>query len=420
MSKILYIDCVSGISGDMTIGAFLSLGVDLDYLKNELAKLHIHGYRLEAREKSMRGISGIDFDVVLCGHEEHLHGDESGLESANEQSIGHEHGHDHDHDHSTWGQIKSLINESTLNENVKSLAVRIFERVAQAEAKVHGLPVDEVHFHEVGAVDSIIDIVGTAICFDIIKPDKVVVSPMNTGSGTVRCSHGILPVPAPATCEILASCSAKIYSNGIYGELVTPTGAAIAAELANEFGELPSMQIEKTGYGTGKKDFGIPNVLRMIVGSQNESYIDEVMVLEANIDDMSGEIAGFVLEKLFQYGALDVFYTPICMKKNRPALKLSVLCPIEFVKKLEKIILAETTTIGIRKYKVQRTIMKRKTACVKLPYGEACIKLCEYEDIKKATPEYESVRLLAQKTGLPMLTIYNDILFFHHTSLSSD
>ncbi len=421
MSKVLYMDCVSGISGDMTIGAFLDLGVDPEYLKKELSKLHIHGYKLAVNRKNMGGIMGTDFDVVLQDNGEHSHDHNHGHNHDHDHSHSHNHDHDHDHrheqnqdhphhEHSTWGQIKALIEESSLKDEVKSLAVRIFQRVAEAEAKVHGVALEDVHFHEVGAVDSIVDIVGAAICFEAIKPDKVIISPLNTGSGTVRCSHGILPVPAPATSEILAKRKARIYSNGIMGELVTPTGAAIAVELANEFGSLPAMQIDKTGYGTGKKDFGIPNVLRMILGSdETPSGREEVMVLEANIDDMSGEVAGYTLDRLLAGGALDVYYTPIYMKKNRPAVKLSVLCTDEQVKTLERIILTETTTIGIRKYATQRTVMKRETLKVKLPYGEVLVKVCEYEGIKKASPEYESVKELAQQTGRSLITIYRDV-----------
>lgn len=410
MSKILYIDCVSGISGDMTIGAFLDLGVDPEYLKRELSKLHVHGYQLAVSRKTMGGISGTDFDVVLHQNElGHEHGGQN-HHPISEREQDHTHDHDHTHpEHSTWGQIKGLIEESSLKDEVKSLAIRIFLRVAQAEAKVHGVTLEDVHFHEVGAVDSIVDIVGTAICFEAIKPDRVIISPMNTGSGTVRCSHGILPVPAPATSEILANGKAEIYSNGIMGELVTPTGAAIAVEIATRFGNLPAMQIEKTGYGTGKKDFGIPNVLRMILGSDTSFNPDEIMVLEANIDDMSGEVAGYTLDRLLAEGALDAFYTPIYMKKSRPAIKLSVLCHHEQVKRMECIILAETTTIGIRKYATLRTVMKRETRTVKLPYGEAIVKICEYEGIKKASPEYESVKELAQQTGFSLISIYKDI-----------
>jgi uncharacterized protein (TIGR00299 family) protein len=433
MSKILYFDCVSGISGDMTIGAFLDLGVDQVYLKRELAKLDVSGYELTIGKKLMRGMSGTDFDVVLSEHHhEHHHHDDHDHEHKHHHHDDHNHDHDHNHDnenhqhedhvhdhkrdhehdhheHSTWGQIKSLIEKSTLTDAVKSLSIRIFQRVAEAEAKVHGVSIENVHFHEVGAVDSIVDIIGAAICYDYIKPDKVIFSPLNTGSGTVKCSHGILPVPAPATAEILAKGNAKIYSNGTMGELVTPTGAAIAVELANEFGILPAVQIEKTGYGTGKKDFGIPNVLRVIQGSSGSSGNEDVIVLEANIDDMSGEIAGYTLDRLMSEGALDAFFTPIFMKKNRPAVKLSVLCLKEQVKKLERIILAESTTIGIRKYATQRTVMKREIITVMLPYGEVDVKVCEYEGIKKASPEYESVKELAQRTGFPLLTIYKDI-----------
>ena len=505
--KIIYMDCASGISGDMTIGAFLDLGVDPEYLTRELKKLGVSGYNLVIKPKAMKGIAGTDFDVILTedepshdhhdpdhghnhGHsqdQDHDHAHDHGHEHNHNHAHGHEHDHNHAHDHdhnhdhdhahghehnhgvdhdpnhvhphdhshqhaeahshahdhshshsesdahahSNWQEIRSLIKGSSLKDEVKDLALRIFRRVAEAEAKVHGVTPDEVHFHEVGAVDSIVDIVGVAICVDAIKPDRVVVSPMNTGSGTVKCRHGVLPVPAPATAEILANRGALVYSSGVRGELVTPTGAAIAAELADEFGSLPPMVLKKTAFGTGKKDFEMPNVLRLLLGEGTSASTrpssspaaetvaermplaeapDRIMVLEANIDDMTGEIAGYVMERLLEEGALDVFYTPIFMKKNRPAIKLSVLSRNESVKALEKRILAETTTIGIRKYEAQRVVMDRTIKTVQLPYGEAGVKVCTYEGIEKAAPEYESLKVLAKKTGLPLIKIYQDVV----------
>lgn len=393
----------------MSIGAFLDLGVDPEYLKSELSKLHVHGYRLEINKKTAKGIAGTDFDVILddagnSGHGEHMHGHE------HDHNHEYEHAeHVHDRKHSSWGQIHHLIEDSTLKDSVKDLAIRIFSRVAEAEAHVHGVPVEDVHFHEVGAVDSIIDIVGFAVCFDSIKPDRVIVSPMNTGSGTIKCRHGILSIPAPATSEIFARKKALIYSSGIQGELVTPTGAAIACEIADAFGSMPLMQVETIGYGTGKKDFGIPNVLKLVVGTSGNKPQDSVTVLEANIDDMTGEAAGYALERIMAAGALDAFYTPVFMKKNRPAVKLTVLAKPEMVQAMEMLILAETTTIGIRRYAVERTVMNRSIKTVKLPYGEANVKICEYNGIRKASPEYESVKELAIKTGKSLISIYNDI-----------
>lgn len=417
--KTLYLDCSSGISGDMSIGAFLDLGVDPEYLKSELSKLHVHGYRLEINKKTARGITGTDFDVIM---EEHSHEyDHSDHEHSDHDHTDHDHSdddhsdqghtdHDHsDHEHSSWGQIHHIIEESSLSDSVKALAIRIFKRVAEAEAKVHGMPVEEVHFHEVGAIDSIMDIVGFVVCFDSIKPDHVIVSPMNTGSGTFKCRHGILSIPAPATSEILAQKKALIYSSGIQGELITPTGAAIACEIADSFGPMPLMQIEKIAYGTGKKDFGIPNVLKLILGTTDEKPQDNVIVLEANIDDMTGEVAGYALERIMAAGAIDAFYTPIFMKKSRPAVKLTVLVKPEAVQAIERLILAETTTIGIRRYPVERTVMSRTFRTVKLPYGEVTVKICEYDGIKKVSPEYESVKELALKTGKPLISIYRDI-----------
>lgn len=430
----------------MSVAAMLDLGIEPDYLVKELEKIHLQGYELSIRKKSMRGITGTDFDVILTenepehayapyGHEHphdnhvsddahthshdaythahdahtHSHDDHAHVHDAHAHPHG-DHAHSHDNAHTRWCEIRKLIAGSELGESVKKLAVNIFTRVAEAEAKVHGVSVEAVEFHEVGAVDSIVDIVSFAILFDAIHPDRVIIAPMNTGSGTVKCRHGVLPVPAPATSEILAQRNAAVYSSGIKGELITPTGAAIACEIAHSFGTLPAMCIEKVGYGTGKKDFGVPNVLRAILGTVDETRNDEVMVMEANIDDMTGEIAGFTLERLMLEGALDAFYTPVYMKKNRPAVKLTVLTGIEHVSKLERIILSETTTIGIRKYRVSRTVMDRTSKTVELPYGQVMVKQCAWEDIKRYSVEFESAKKLALEAKLPLQQVYRDAM----------
>ena len=378
--KTLYFDCFSGISGDMVLGAFLDLGVEEEYLKKELAKLHLDHYEIYAESTKKMGISG-----TRC----HVH-------------VKDEHVHRH------FYEIQQMIQESELDEQVKNTAIAIFQRVAQAEGRVHGVPAEYVHFHEVGALDSIIDIVGAAICFHKIAPEKVYVSRINVGSGWVHCAHGTIPVPAPAVVEIMAEAHLPMYSKWIEQECATPTGVAIVAELSEYAPDLGFFVPERTAYGFGKKDFQMPNGLRMILGRSERSILEDslndlkegcdhdVVVIETNIDDGTGEMAGFVMERLFDAGALDVFYTPVYMKKNRPAMLLSVLTEKKNVDEIEAIILKETPTIGLRKYVANRTCMKRTMRKVNTPYGEITVKSCSYKDIKKETLEYEEVTHIAR------------------------
>lgn len=368
--KVLYFDCFAGISGDMVLGAFIDLGVDPVYLESELNRLHLDGFRIEAEPTLKKGIAGTRCHVIL--NEDHHH-------------------------HRHFEDIRQIIQGSELSDAVKATSLAIFKRVAEAEAKVHQVPVDRVHFHEVGALDSIVDIVGAAICYHALKPDLVYGSKINVGCGWVRCAHGLLPVPAPATTEILCQSDFEIYSKCIDGESATPTGAAILAELATYSSTTPSFIPEKTGYGFGKKDFGILNALRIIQGRKAEAQ--ETMVVETNVDDMTGEMAGYVLEVLLKNGALDAFYTPVYMKKNRPGIHLTVLCQEHDLPMIEEIILRETSTIGIRKYPVVRTCMHRHFRTVTTPLGEVTIKISEHGKIHKETPEYEDVKKLAQASG---------------------
>jgi hypothetical protein len=368
--KVLYFDCFAGISGDMVLGAFIDLGVDPVYLESELNRLHLDGFRIEAEPTLKKGIAGTRCHVIL--NEDHHH-------------------------HRHFEDIRQIIQGSELSDAVKATSLAIFKRVAEAEAKVHQVPVDRVHFHEVGALDSIVDIVGAAICYHALKPDLVYGSKINVGCGWVRCAHGLLPVPAPATTEILCQSDFEIYSKCIDGESATPTGAAILAELATYSSTTPSFIPEKTGFGFGKKDFGILNALRIIQGRKAEAQ--ETMVVETNVDDMTGEMAGYVLEVLLKNGALDAFYTPVYMKKNRPGIHLTVLCQEHDLPMIEEIILRETSTIGIRKYPVVRTCMHRHFRTVTTPLGEVTIKISEHGKIHKETPEYEDVKKLAQASG---------------------
>jgi len=371
--KVLYFDCFSGISGDMVLGAFIDLGIDPIFLESELKKLKLEGFRIKAEKTLKKGISGTRCHVIL-----------------------EEDGHHHRH----FGDIKNIIVDSDLSEDIKITALAIFKRVAVAEGKVHNVPVDRVHFHEVGALDSIVDIVGAAICYHTLKPDIVYGSKINVGSGWVRCAHGLLPVPAPATAEILCASNFEMYSKAIDGESATPTGVAILAELGTYSPATPSFIPEKTGYGFGGKDFGVLNALRIIQGRKSQPH--ETMVVETNVDDMTGEMAGYVLESLMEKGALDAFYTPVYMKKNRPGIHLTVLCKEVDLPTIEELILRETSTIGLRKYPVSRVCMGRHFKKITTPLGDVTIKISDYGTIHRETPEYEDVRSIAKETGVSL------------------
>lgn len=402
--KVLYFDCFSGISGDMTLGALLDLGVEQDKLLTGLEALNIDGYKIKVEKKLKNGIMGTSFNVEL----EHTH----------EHDQEHEEIQHHHHDeHRTYKDIEKLIDESKLNENVKLLSKKMFLIVAKAEGEIHGKPIDEVHFHEVGAVDSIVDIIGTAICIDLLKPDKIMFSKLPLSRGFVKCQHGMIPLPAPATMKILKG--APVYYNDAGFELITPTGAAIAMALCDAFGENiedSEMQIECTGYGLGKKEYHIPNVLRAILYNVNQKSVsvknetDTILNIETNIDDMTPEQLGFIFEKLYKLGALDVFFTSIMMKKNRPGVKLTVLCPLNIKEKIVELLLKETSTFGIRYNVMNRAILARESIALNTKYGEICCKAGKYDGkIVKLIPEYEDCKRAAQQFDATFLEVYNEI-----------
>ena len=308
--------------------------------------------------------------------------------------------------------VNKVIDKSALNEKTKALAKCIFMRVAKAESKVHGKSIEEVHFHEVGAIDSIIDIVGTAILINKINPDRIISSVVNEGQGFIQCAHGTMAVPVPATSEIFAESNVKFKQIDVDTELVTPTGAAIIAELAEDFTVIPEMKIEKIGWGVGSKDTNIPGILKVYLGEEeNKKEIDsrQMYVIETNIDDSTGEILGYTLEKLMKSGALDAFYTPIFMKKNRPAYKLEVVCKEQDLQKLQNIMFNETTTIGVRYYKVNRTELKREAVEIETKYGKVLAKKVATPDGKVYTyPEYESIKKLAEEKNVPIKEIYKN------------
>lgn len=398
--RILYYDCFAGISGDMNLGAMIDLGVDKDFLIKELSKLNIvREFEVKVGRQSRKGIEGTKVDVVLKQVEEDHH---------------HHHGHAHRHEHRNIGSIESIINSSGLNENVKKMSLKMFAKVAEAEAKVHGKPVNEVHFHEVGAVDSIVDIVGAAICLDYLKVDKVMASSVELGGGFVKCAHGTIPVPAPATVEILKGVPVK--AGIVPFETTTPTGAAILASSVDEFSDLKEFIIEKIGYGVGGRYTEIPNVLRVYLGKKierpaaNDAESDEVCLLECNIDDMNPEIYEYIMERLFNNGALDAYRIPILMKKERFGVILSVICKEEDKENLKEIIFLETSTIGIREHKLPRTKLKREFEVVDTAYGKASVKKVYYKgQLLKTKPEYDDCRRLAENNSVPIKDIYDEI-----------
>ena len=399
--KTLYFDCSSGISGNMTLAALTEIIGDENYLIEELKKLHIDGYEIDISKKVKNGITGTHVDVILTHQHEHSH-------VQKEQDHHHNHEqehHHHHHEHRNLHDVCEIIDNSDIDEESKDLAKRIFMRVAKAESKVHNKPLDEVHFHEVGAIDSIIDIVGTAILINKIHPDKIISSVVNDGHGFIECAHGKMAVPVPATTEIFANSNVKFRQIDIDTELVTPTGAAIIAELSSEFTTLPTMKIKKVGWGSGAKDLKIPNVLKVYYGEMQEEN-QKIVVMETNIDDCSGEILGYTEEVLFQNGALDVFYTPIFMKKNRPAYRLTVVCKETDILKLQNIIFKETTTIGIRYRYEYRTELERKVITIDTKYGKLQAKKVVNNGETYIYPEYESIKELAEKNNIPLKEVY--------------
>lgn len=401
MGKTLYLECYSGISGDMTVGALLDLGADREVLETALESLGVDGYQLHFGRKMKCGIDAYDFDVHLL-KEEH--------EGSHEHEHGHEHEHAHAHIHRNIADIRAIIDRLQANDHVKELANRMFHIVAEAESKAHGIPVEEVHFHEVGAIDSIVDIISVAVCLDNLAIDQIILSPLAEGRGYVRCQHGVMPVPVPATANIAAAHGLELKLTDNEGEMVTPTGAAIAAAL-NQGKRLPKhYRIKKIGIGAGNKDFKNANILRAMLIQPIEENGFQMWTLETNIDDCSGEALGFAMECLLDAGAADAWYTPIFMKKNRPAYMLQVLCREELTEKMEDIILAQTTSIGVRKYPVERTIMDRRQELVQTPYGEARVKVCTHKGTTFCYPEYESIAAICRNSGEDFGRIYHMVM----------
>lgn len=378
--KTLYFDCFSGISGDMVLGALIDLTEDPQYLIREMEKLKTAvPFRLQIGEAEKHGIHGKTVKVTA----------------------------DEKQPHRTFQTICELIDNSAFSEPVRQMAKNIFRRVAEAEASVHKKPMDEVHFHEVGAVDSIVDIIGAAVLLDAIRPDKIVSSVLCDGRGFVDCRHGRIPVPVPATMEIVKRRGALLQLTDEQGEMVTPTGAAIICEAAESFGENLCGSVLKIGYGCGEREFKRPNILRVMLAESNGEEEEKVVKLETNIDDCSGETLGYTMEMLMKGGARDVFYTPVYMKKNRPAYLLTVICDAGCKEKMKEIIFSETTSIGVREIAVSRTKMDRTFETVLTRWGALTVKRVSYEGIEKCYPEYESAKALAQQNEIPLSDVLN-------------
>lgn len=441
MDKKLYLDCGSGISGDMFVAAMIDLGADPNTLQKALDSIPADGFFVEIGRVKKSGIDCCDFRVRLdddCENHDHdmdyLYGSlapaaGSGCSCHEEPDREehhchcHEEGHDgeahhccrqekdHHHTHRGLAEILPMIDACDMTETAKALARKIFRIIGEAEAKAHDLPLDEVHFHEVGALDSIVDVVAAAVTFDSLHIKEVIVPKLTEGTGTVRCRHGVMPVPVPATVNIVSAYKIPMELTGAKGEYVTPTGAAIAAAISTSHQLPPSFVIKKAGLGAGKRAYtDRSGILRafLIQGEENEGR-DKVVKLETDIDDCSGEVLGYVMKKLFKAGAKDVHYAPVFMKKNRPAWELTVICGEEKAEKLEKIIFTETTTIGIREYPLGRSVLDREEKEVETVYGKAAVKQVTFGDMTRAYPEYDTVKKLAKKNKVPFMDVFDAV-----------
>lgn len=443
--KTLFFDLFSGISGDMAIGALIDLGVDFQRLEAELAKLNLGGYHLHIAKAKRFQIVGTKFDVHLEG-ESSAHSHEHGHDHDHDHEHGHDHGphHSHSHPHApakgtsfggipglresfkapehhhhegrTFADIKVLIGKSELSDWVKEKAIAIFLRVALAEGKIHGQPPEQVHFHEVGAVDSIVDIIGFCIGLEMLGKPKVLCSPVIEGSGWIDCAHGRFPVPAPATLEILSARGIAVSQCEEPHELVTPTGAALMAEMAERFGPMQALKPERIGFGIGTRDNKTrPNVLRVILGESEAATghdweVDTICVLETNLDDINSEVLGHFIGRAMDAGALDVFYTPIQMKKNRPAVMLTVLCQTADADRFCEMMLRETTAFGVRRMTSERRKLRREVRPVSTQFGDIAVKFGLLDgQVVQAAPEYESCKAAAQAHGVPIKDVYEAV-----------
>lgn len=425
MSKTLYLECYSGISGDMTVAALLDLGADREVLKESLKSLPVGGFRTEITRVKKSGLDACDFSVILeqDNHDhdmEYLHGSEKSYTGHHEHSHevnhehhhGHTHSHEYPHEHRGMKEITEIIQKSEMTARAKKMAMRVFGILAQAESKAHGVPVEEVHFHEVGAVDSIVDIAAIAICMDNLDISNVIVPVLYEGTGFIRCQHGQIPVPVPAVTHIAETHKLKLKITDIQGELVTPTGAAVVAAFRTSDRLPEDFTMLKTGIGAGKRQYRCPGILRaMLIRETTDLQIKDIIwKLETDMDDCSGEMMGHVMNLLMANGAREVHYTPIYTKKNRPAYTLTVICKESEREKLENLIFSETTTIGIRRVEMERTILQREIQKKDTPVGTAIVKACTLPDGNiRYYPEYENVAELAERNQLSFRETYDRI-----------
>lgn len=406
MGRTLYLECSSGISGDMTVAALLDLGADRKFLEKSLSSLHIGGFQTEVTRVKKSGLDACDFRVILDEEHENYDHDMEYLHG-HHKIYGEHHHHEHHHHHQHRGilEIRKLILESEMTDRAKEIAVSVFEILTEAEAKAHGTAREEVHFHEVGAVDSIVDIAAAAVCLDELDITDVIVTKLYEGTGTVRCQHGVIPIPVPAVVNIVQEKGLSLQITDVEGELVTPTGAAIAAAIKTSDHLPEEFAIEKIGIGAGKRQYACPGILRAMLirekRTEKSTQIleqDRIWKLETNVDDCTGEELGNVMRLLFEAGARDVYYTPVYMKKNRPAYELSVICEENRIPFMEDIIFEETTTIGIRRNYMNRTILKREISSVCIDGFQAKIKICTLPNGQtRCYPEYDSVTAFAEK-----------------------
>ena len=445
----LYLECNAGISGDMAVAALLDAGADRTVLQAALDSIPAQGFRTEVTRVKKNGIDCCDFAVILdeahenhdhdmhylFGHEaggyhgEHRHG-HSHEEDDHDGEVHHHHAHEHEHEHShgeeahhhehrNLSDVLAIIDKTQMTDGARKLARKIFQIIAETESAAHGVPLDEVHFHEVGAIDSIVDVIALAVCFDNLAPGRVYVPSLNEGTGTVRCQHGILPIPVPAVADIAARYKLPLHIMNAHGEFITPTGAAFVAAVMTDTVLPAQFTVQRIGLGAGKRSYERPSIVRaMLIEADSQSNFhadahgnERLFKLETNIDDCTGEALGFVMEELFAAGANDVHYIPCVMKKSRPAYLLSVLCREADISRMEEIIFTHTTTIGIRRYAVERTVLAREKMTVRAEHGDAEVKRVTLPDgEKRFYPEYESVAKIARAAEKPFGEVYREIV----------
>ena len=418
--KKLYLECYSGISGDMTVAALLDLGADQKVLRKVLKSLSIQEFDIHISRVKKAGLDVCDFDVLLNAEFENHDHDMAYLHQGKKHSHGHTAHEAHSHSHRGMKEVMEILEKTDMTRRAYEIAVKIFTILGEAEAKAHGTTLEEVHFHEVGAIDSIVDIVAAAVCLDNLDISEVIIPFLYEGGGTIRCQHGILPVPVPAVANIAAAHHLKLHLTGEQGEYVTPTGAAIAAAIRTSEVLPDAFNIEKIGLGAGKREYERPGILRAFLINTpvmpSHVKMDFIWKLESDIDDCSGEVLGYTMERLLDAGAREVHYLPVQMKKNRPAYELCVLCLEEEIPIMEQIIFSNTTTIGIRRCRMERTVLTREIQIVETSYGAARVKICTVPDgensesVKRCYPEYESVIDLSRKSGKSYQQIYQMIV----------